>query len=111
ADAVINFHGRVDLAGQTFHLTGPGERWFYGDFIMNGGTIVTDGAAPLSFGDAVGATFDGTFQFVHTDPLAAQDSFDLIDGISGVNDVFTAILLPQLGPRLIWDTTAFYTDG
>ena len=105
----------IDLNGHALHLSGPGSLLMQGALVMNGGTVVVDGSAPLAFTNGtVDAVLDGSLEFLPPEPFApsAGESFDLLDNqhLLGAKR-FSAVVLPPLSVGLLWNTNALYSSG
>jgi autotransporter-associated beta strand protein len=105
----------IDLNGKTLHVSGAGKLLMQDSLVMNGGTLVLSGQAPLTFtNNSTGAVLDGTLQFLPEGTFAPTNgaSFDLLDnpGVLGAKK-FTTVSLPTLVTGLKWNTNALYTAG
>jgi len=112
----LEFRTALNLNGRTLLKTGAGRLDFDQVLSMNGGRLATDGLSPIVFSAPTAGqlTLNGGFEFApHASlNLADGNSFDLLDGTNFFGgQTFTQLILPTLGPRLIWDATTFYADG
>lgn len=112
-NANVHFRKRLDLNGRALKLTGPGQVYAHDQFVMNGGKLVVNGQAILTFDDSTNATLNGAIELVLDEgivPLAGQQ-FNLLNGIGFVGDTFDEVILPDLGGGLYWDSSSLYVSG
>lgn len=86
---------------------------FEGAFSLNGGSLVLDGQAPISFGAGANATPNGSLIFEpHPSiQLGMHKVIKLFDRAERINGTFTNLTLPALDPSLMWDTSLLYLQG
>lgn len=113
AGARFKFLADLDLNGRTLHITGPGQRDIADDFVMNGGTLITDGQNQISFASTANTTLNGTLRYV---PWAGAShsvgsTHSLLNGAAYLDGTFTRVNLPALPGTRGWSTANLYTNG
>jgi hypothetical protein len=109
----ISFNGPFKMNGNDLFKKGSGKFELNNRFVMDGGSLVLDGLAPIVFTSSAVADLNGKLKFEPDSgiELINGSAFQLIEGVESLKGVFSEVILPVLSDGLRWDLSTLYTDG